>query len=126
MKYPLPFGYQQWQDWANELIPPLESPLPGEEDYFRHEKSLAVTGDVTVKRTDYCLLVDTTSGSVTVTIPPSKSDGWECEIVKVSAVNRVIIIPSGTDTLVGETSVEVYDQWTALKFRAVAGGFVLV
>lgn len=125
MKYPFPQG--DLREWAYELIPVLEAPRPEEEEFYRHQKNLSsITSPYSVSRGDYLLLVDTSAGSVTLSLPTSKNDGWECEIVKTDAANRVIILPSGTDTLVGETSVEVYDQWTALKFRAVSGGFVIV
>ena len=125
MKYPFPQG--DLREWAYELIPVLEAPRPEEEEFYRLQKNKTVTTTpYAVSRGDNIVLVDTTSASVTVTIPTSKNDGWECEVVKTSAANRVIILPSGTDTLVGETSVEVYDQWTALRFRAVPNGFVIV
>jgi hypothetical protein len=50
----------------------------------------------------------------------------EFELVKVAAANTLTIAPTGTDTTVGEPDTVVYEQWTALRFRATTGNWVLV
>ena len=110
-----------------ELIQALEAPRPAEDQYNRSQSNKSITSSTyTVSPFDYVLQADTSAGNVTLTLPESKNDGWEVEIIKPSPMNRVIILPTGTDTLVGDTQVDVYDQWTALRFRAVSGGYVLI
>lgn len=126
MRFPFPTS-DDFKAWAYELIFALEAPNPAEDEYYRERQNSTVSSATyTVTRSDYLLLVDTSLFSVSVTLPPSKNDGWEYEIVKTTEPNRLIILPTGSDTLVGETSIEVDDQWTALKLRAVLGGYVIV
>ena len=65
------------------------------------------------------------AGSCTVTLPPARN-GQEYEIVKTFAGGVVTILPSGTDTIIGTTSVLVYVQWTALRFKAISGGWAII
>ncbi len=126
MRFPFPLT-DDFKAWAYELIFALEAPSPAEDEYQRERLNSTVTESTyIVSRSDYVLLVDTSLSSITLTLPPSKDDGWEFEVVKTQSRNRVIILPSGSDTLGGETSVIVHDQWTALKFRAVSGGYIIV
>ena len=83
------------------------------------------TGNYTPTEQDDILLVDTTSASVTITLPTAKA-GREYEIVKTVNANALTIVPTGSDTVVGTTSVIIYTQWTALRFKAVTGGWVLI
>jgi hypothetical protein len=80
------------------------------------------TSTYTVQPSDDYLLVGTTS---TITLPAAKN-GQEYEIVKVFSGGYIIILPAGTDTVVGTTSVLVTVQWTALRFKAVSGGWILI
>ncbi len=128
MRFPFPDFFDSWQNWAREFVLQAELPdqSPPSQDYYRLTKNQDVSSDTVLNRGAGIILADTSATSITLTLPPSNDDGWECEIVKVFPQNRVIIVPSGTDTLVGETSVEVYVQWTALRFRAVSDGYIIV
>jgi hypothetical protein len=85
----------------------------------------SVTGDATLDGRFDIIQVDTSTTSITVTLPPA-ANGKEFQIVKIAAANRVIIVPTGTDTLVGATQVNIYNQWTSLRFKAVTGGYILL
>ena len=76
---------------------------------------------IVTEEDDYILC----NGICTVTLPPAKN-GNEIEVVKLFNGNYIIILPTGTDTLLGDTSVIVYEQWTALRFKAIAGGWILI
>lgn len=84
----------------------------------------------TVTAEDGVVLVDTTSGDVTVTLPEIAdwmvTDKYEVELVKIVAANTLNIVPTGTDTILGDTSVVVTIQWTALRFRAATGNWIII
>jgi len=89
-----------------------------------------VTGNTTLSSDDEIVLVDTTAGDVTITLPEI-SDAMvrlkrEYEVVKVDAANTITIAPTGGDTVVGEPDALVTVQWTALRFRATPGNWVIV
>lgn len=65
------------------------------------------------------------SVSCTITLPPAKA-GKEIEIIKTFAGGSVIIVPTGTNTIQGTTSVTAYVQWTALRFKAMSDGWILI
>lgn len=60
-----------------------------------------------------------------VTLPVAKN-GKEIEVVKTFPGSYIKILPTGTDTIIGDTSVIVYDQWTALRFKAITGGWIII
>lgn len=88
------------------------------------------SGDFTASADDDVVLVDTSSADVTVTLPEiSESmvrEKYEVEIVKVSKPNRIRILPGGTDTIQEQSDALVYVQWTALRFRAAVGQWVVI
>lgn len=88
------------------------------------------TGDFTLSADDDTVLVDTSGGDVTVTLPEISDDmvrgKREFELVKIDAANTLTIAPTGSDTTVGDTDVVVTVQWTALRFRATPGNWVIV
>lgn len=61
----------------------------------------------------------------TIIFPASKGNGREIEVI-MSGTLPVTISLSGSDTVCGETSVLIEEQWTALRFKAVSGGWVLI
>ncbi len=83
------------------------------------------TGNVTLGDNDDHVLVDTTAGTVTVTLPRATS-GREYEVTKVTAPNSVNVVPSGTDTVLGTTGVTWASQWTSIRFKAITGGWVAI
>ncbi len=90
----------------------------------------AVTGNTTLDERDELVLVDTSGGAVTVTLP-AISDAMvrakrEYEIVSTDSTNDITVVPTSTDTVVGDTSVLIEVQWTALRFRATSGNWVIV
>ena len=85
------------------------------------------TGDYTATAVNGILLCDTSSTSFTITLPDATSNfGKEIEVVKTSSANRLTVIPTGADTIVGDTSVIIFRQWTALRFKAVTGNWIII
>lgn len=90
----------------------------------------SLTSDKTLDSLDDIVLVDTSAGDVTVTLPEISDamvrNKQEFEVVKIAATNALYIEPTGTDTILGEPDAVVTDQWTALRFRATTGNWVVI
>lgn len=84
-----------------------------------------VTGNTTLTATDDIVLVDTTSGNISVTLPRA-SNGKEFQVVKTAAAFTLTILPTGADTILGTTSLAVTGRWTSLHFKSVVGGYILI
>ena len=79
-----------------------------------------------IARTDELLLVDTSTGSVTVVLPPA-GRGREFKAAKVSAANNIVLQPSGGEHINGSTvGLEVAGNWGVVWVKAVAGGYVVI
>lgn len=82
----------------------------------------------TVRSDDDFLLVDTSSTSITLTLPPARN-GKEYEVIKVAAGNAVFIEPNAAngDTVLGSTTgVVIYNRFDALRLKAITGGWVAI
>lgn len=64
------------------------------------------------------------SGTLTVTFPPARA-GKEFEVTNIGT-GTVTVVPTSPDTVQGTTSVYTSTQWTSLRFKAVADGWVLI
>ena len=64
------------------------------------------------------------SVTTSITLPPSRA-GKEIEVTMIGTGN-VTVVPTGTDTLVGTTSVVMTAQWMSLRFKSVSGGWILI
>ena len=84
-------------------------------------RQTSVTGTYTVVDGDDIILCAT---GATITFPLAKN-GREIEVV-MTGVIQVIINFTGTDLIYGESSVLLEVQGTALHFKAVAGGWILI
>lgn len=86
------------------------------------KKTTVPTDPYTVAQQDDLLLA--AMGEM-INFPSSKGNGREIEVI-MSGTLPVTISLSGSDTVCGETSVLIEEQWTALRFKAVSGGWVLI
>ena len=79
--------------------------------------------------TDRYLKVDTSGGDVTINLPLSSGTGsiHTYNIWKVSSdLNNVIVSPSGSDTIIGESSFQWSEQWSHFEFVAdTASGWLV-
>lgn len=72
------------------------------------------TADYTATSTDGTLLVDATSGTVTITLPAASSRK-EFHIKKIdSSVNAVSVARAGSDTIEGNTSASLAAQYNSI------------
>ncbi len=85
------------------------------------KRTVAVSPYTVVEQDDILLC----SIGGTVNFPASKGNGREIEVIMIS-VGAVTVVLAGADTVCGETSVFIEEQWTALRFKAVTGGWVLI
>ncbi len=78
---------------------------------------VTVTSDYTATTDDDVILVDATSGSVTITLPSAVGISGEVyHVKKIDSTNNTVIIESeGSSTIDGETSEFIMVQWTSLQ-----------
>lgn len=85
------------------------------------EPTEPVTGDYELTRADELVLVDTSSQSVTITLPLA-ARGREFCIVKMSAANEVRIVPTPPERILGITTATVLtSRYSKIRLKAVAG-----
>jgi len=86
------------------------------------------TADFTVDHEDGVVLVDTTAGSVTVTLPIISDwmirSKYEVTLVKSVAANNMVVAASGTDTIIGYANITSAVVWTVVRVRATTGLWV--
>lgn len=79
---------------------------------------LTATGDVTVNdQTDY-IYADTTLQNIIVALPLAKN-GREVEIIKAASAFRVLIVPTGSDTVLGAEGAIIQSRFDALRLKAI-------
>lgn len=88
-------------------------------------RQTTVTGSYTVVDGDDLVLCDTTSTSITVTMPLSKN-GRDIHIIKLAAANTMTIQASGTDTISGAASWAATVRWTAFHLKATNSGWLIL
>lgn len=87
---------------------------------FGSVPSTSVSSNYTVLGGDFIILVDCTSGNVTVTLPLAiLKKGRMLEIKKIdSTVNKVIIAASGSDLIDGFATQELLSQYEAVPISS--------
>lgn len=85
----------------------------------------SVTGDTTLTDSNDFVLVDTSAGNVMITLPRALG-GKEYEVTKTSPFNYIAVVPAAGETILGETEVRIFNQWTSIRFKAVAGGWIAI
>lgn len=83
------------------------------------------SANYTVGRNDELILVDTSSASVTVTLPPA-IDGREFSITKVSPSNTLFVVPPPPSTIIGAEGVQFTGNFTSLRIKAVNQNYILI
>jgi hypothetical protein len=89
------------------------------------EKGTAVVSHYTVRSDDDYVLVDTTSGAVTITLPSTISRR-KLTIIRTAGANNVTISPSGTDTIDGAASKTISVSYTPVRLKGFSGGYLSV
>lgn len=83
------------------------------------------SGNYTVGRSDELILVDTSSASVTVALPPAV-DGREFSVTKVSPNNTLFVVPTPPSTIIGAEGVQFTGSYTSLRIKAINENYILI
>lgn len=85
--------------------------------YHAIERVVSTTTDVTITSEAF-ILVDATSGDITVTLPDSQQ-GRVVSIKKIdSSANSVTLQPAGSETIDGSATATISIQWTSVTLQA--------
>jgi len=76
-----------------------------------------VTANYTVTAKDDYVLVDTSAGNVTITMPRAIG-GVEVEILKMFPQNTIFVVPEGSDTILMATGATISIGNAAIHFKA--------
>lgn len=80
---------------------------------------------ITVTDTMDYVIVDTSAGNVTITLPRAHN-GREIEVMKNATANTLIILTTSPNKILGESELRVYNYGTSLRFKAVSTGWVMI
>ncbi len=68
--------------------------------------------------------IDPAGTNVTLLLPPAlKSKEYH---ITMTGTGKLTITPYGADTIVGDTSVVVEEQWTSLHLKATTGNWLII
>jgi hypothetical protein len=84
--------------------------------YQQIANRVTVTADYTVLHADDYILVDSTAGAVTVTLPTARN-GLQFTILRTAGANNVTIVPSGAETINGAASVVINTSYAPQTFK---------
>lgn len=77
------------------------------------------TSDYTIVGSDYLILVDTTSGVVTITLPLAKKhENQEFVIKKTAGGNNVTVDGNGSETIDGSATQTISTQYDFIKVHS--------
>lgn len=94
-------GETGWFDLTNYLVALSQAQTRSQTTF----NVRSISANTTVQSTDTYLVVNTTGGAVTVTLPAAAaSQGRLIGVVLSTGTNRVTIVPDGADTVAGATS----------------------
>ena len=96
--------------------------------YQQLERVVSVTSAYTVKYDNDFILVDTTGGAVTITLPLARN-GVHFTIIRVAGANNVTVARSGSDTIDGGTSATIsasYTPYTYKDFSPTIAGYLRI
>jgi len=122
-------------------VQPDVSTLFGESVNFEHEHPLKpldlddvheqqfitqpvdVTGDYTLTELD--VYVNVSDPNATIRLPAAGA-GLEYHITKTVPGGAILLLPNGTDTILGKTGWTITQQWTSLHLKADTGNWIFV
>jgi len=82
-----------------------------------------VTASTTVSPDDDYILVDSTGGIVTVTLPDATTHR-KITVIKTAGGSNVVIAPVGTDTINGAATYTITSSYTPMRLKGVTGGYI--
>lgn len=85
------------------------------------------TGDYIAIPGDYYIIVDTTSGDVTITLPTAVGNsGTTFFIKKISSdINSIIVDGNGTETVDGDLTKSFNGQWSTMRVFSDGSNFLI-
>ena len=88
----------------------------------------SISSDTTINVSSKVVLVDTSSGDVTVTLPPvAQTARKEYHIKKDDASSNVVTVdPSGSETIDGETTETIIGSYTSLRLYSTGTKWVII
>lgn len=90
----------------------------------RLTNSVVAGGTFTVTSTTYGDVLVNTNSAVTVQFPLASSrNGAPVSVIGISSAPNITILPSGADTLIGQTSITIANQYGAFTFWPMTGGW---
>jgi hypothetical protein len=89
------------------------------------EKVITVTASYTVSAEDDYILVNTTTGVITITLPNSITKK-KIVIIRIAGSNNVTISPVGTDTVDGTSSKTISSSYSPIRLKGILGGFISI
>lgn len=92
-------------------------------DLMAATPNTSVSTNYTALKTDELILVDTTAGDVTITLPLA-ANGREFHIVKIVAANNVIVAATSPDTVNGAASISRSAAYGSIWLKSITGGYV--
>lgn len=108
-------GETGWYDLTNYLVALSQAQTRSQTTY----NVRAISASTSIQSTDTYLVVDTTSGAVTVTLPSAaSSQGRLLGVVFATGSNRITITPDGADTIATRTSFILESPLSAAYFFA--------
>lgn len=69
------------------------------------------------------ILVDTTAGNVTITLPKARG-GKIFHIIKTKAINTLTIVFTGSETMLGVASLSITDFGAGKRLKSVLNGYI--
>ena len=112
-------GLPNWQEMDRDIDRTIEAALivPVE----------TLTASASVSPFSGLVLVDTTSGSVTVSLPPAANcKGQVLHIKKLVAANTMTIDPDGTETIDGAATVASTTQYISYTIISDGAGWLII
>lgn len=113
-------------DTANQF----EQLQSGEDNLFTGYGLVRYTtksSDYTLQLTDDVVLVDTSLGVVTITLPPlTSADGKFFTIKRLGAASNVVVVPDGGDLIQGESQKILNVAWWGMDILATTSGWIII
>lgn len=89
------------------------------------EKVRSITTNYTVDSDDDYILIDTTAGIITLTLPNAISRR-KLIVIKTAGGNNITISPVGTDTINGASSLTITTSYSPVRLKAITGGYITI
>jgi len=86
-----------------------------------------VTSSETLTATDDIVLVDASSGAVTITLPAAADRAWTYDVGKIDASSNLLTIDGdGAETINGETTIQIQFQDDTVTLAPITGGWRII